>query len=205
MNARTLKTISALVATFGWVAPCFPAMVVSVDMDVGAAGIQGTRKAAPGDTFAADIVLSVDAAGVSSYGISVQFDTTELSLNGATPAANNPVLPGGLGSLVAPTWNNAQGWVHFFNATTLGAGPANTTFTIGTINYLVTSVSDDGLVDVQPGFFVEGADGLFDNAGNSVTPTFKPGYVIVPEPAATGLVTGLMAVLGAIIARRRRC
>jgi hypothetical protein len=146
-------------------------------MDLSTPGIQNTRVASPGDIFSVGIVLTVDPAGVSSYGVSALFDTTELSLYGVTPAANNPALPGGLGSLGAPTWNNAAGWVHSFNGATLGMGPVTTSFLIGIIDYTAVTPLTDGVADITLGFFNAGVDGFFDNAGNPVDPVFNPGYV----------------------------
>src|ERR1019366_5556974 len=185
MKATTLsKAITALVVVFGCVTSGLAQVSFSVDWDLGTAGIQSTRAASPGDIFSVGLVLSVGAAGVSSYSVSALFDTTELSLNGATPAANNPALPGGLGSLGAPTWNNGLGWVHSFNAATLGLGPISTSFTVGTIDYQAVVPVSDGLPDVSLGFFNAGIDGFFDNAGNPVVPTFNPGdVVVVPEPS----------------------
>ncbi len=100
-----LPLLASLLASFGCVAPVFAGIIFSVDMDLGTAGIQPTRVVAPGDIFTVGLVLTVDASGVPSYGISMNFNPAELSLNGVTPAANNPTLPGGLASIAPPTWN----------------------------------------------------------------------------------------------------
>jgi hypothetical protein len=203
MKATTLsKAVTALVVVSGCVTSGLAQVSFSVDMDLGTAGIQNTRAASPGDIFSVGLVLNVDAAGVSSYGVSALFDTTELTLNGVTPAANNPALPGGLGSLAAPTWNNGAGWVHSFNGATLGLGPASTSFLVGTIDYQAVVPVSDGLADVSPGFFNFAIDGYFDNAGNPVVPTFNPGYVVVvPEPSTVALL--FAGTLSMWLARRR--
>jgi hypothetical protein len=196
------KAAIALVASFGCVASGLAQDSFSVDMDLITPGIQNTRVASPGDTFTVGLVLSVDAAGVSSYSVSELFDKTELSLNGS-PAASVPALPGGLFPLAAPVEKNALGQVYSVNGATLGIGPVSTIFTIGTVNYSAVTPLSDGLADIMLGFFNVGVDGLFDNAGNPVTPTFNPGYVesrsgpgTVPDTGST--LTMFLCALAAL-------
>src|SRR6266568_3997329 len=82
MNPKKLVT-AGLLLCFGCVMPVFAANTVSVDMDLGTAGIQSTRVVAPGDMFQIGLVLTVDASGVSSFGISALFNTPQLQLNGS--------------------------------------------------------------------------------------------------------------------------
>jgi hypothetical protein len=79
------------------------------------------------------------------------------------------------------------GWVHSFNGATLGSGPVSTSFVIGSIDLKVSAPVGDGLTDVTPGLFNFGIDGVFNNAGGAVTPTFQSGLIAVPEPRATAL------------------
>jgi hypothetical protein len=190
------KALAGLLLFFTSAVPSWAQVVFSVDMDLLTAGIQNTRLASSGDTFTAGLYVTVDAAGVSSYSVSAQFDTATLSLNGS-PAAAVPVLPGGLASLAPPVENNALGQVYSFNGATLGLGPVSTTFLVGTINYTVlASIPADGLADITLGFYNIGIDGFFDNSGNPVTPLFNSGYVMpVPEPgSATMLFGGIFAL-----------
>jgi hypothetical protein len=202
MNAsRVCKLILGPVALWGCVASLCAADVFSVDMDLATPGIQSSRVVKPGDVFTVGLVLNVDAAGVSSYGVSVEFDSTELKLNGA-PAAVVPVLPGGLSPLITPVENNALGRVYSFTGATFGNGPASTSFTVGTISFQVQSTVNDGLPDISLGLFNLGVDGLFNNAGTPVTPTFQPGYLLlVPEPGT--LVLGFCGALWLWAVRRR--
>ena len=197
--------LPALAALLGGVAGGGAAVVISVDMDPGTVGIQPSRVASAGDTFTADLVMTVGAEGVSSYGVSVNFDTVELMLDGA-PAASYPgLLPGGLTAGPPPLEDNPLGRAWYFNAFTGGAGPSLTSFVFGSIKFKVVTPITDVSEDVTPGFFYfpGAADSMFDNSGASVTPTFVGGSVNgVPEP---GTVTLLLAGLGALsLVRRNR-
>lgn len=78
---------------------------------------------------------------------------------------------------------HALGQVYSFNGATFGAGPASTSFTVGTIGFEVNS----SLADISPGFFNVGVDGCYDSAGNPVVPTFETGPM-VPEPITMALL-----------------
>ena len=196
---KLLKFTAGLLVGCGCVGPASAVDVIFLDMDTGTPGIQSVRTAAPGDMFTIALMMSVDAAGVSSYGISATFDTGELTLNGAPAAANVPF--GGLAPLAAPVENNALGQVYSFNGATFGAGPALGVFTLGTINFKAVAPVTDLLEDVSLGFFNGGVDGFFDNAGNPVVPVFSGGYIdAVPEPSAAAL---LLCGMGAFWMLRR--
>jgi len=191
---RTFSVIGMIAAVLIYTVSTSAQVTIWVDMDPLTPGVQDTLNAAAGQTFSADVGITVGAAGVSSYSISAQLDTTELSLNGVTPAANNPALPGGLSSFFgAPTWNIASGSVHSFNGATLGSGPVSTSFVIGSIDLKVATPVSDGLPDVTPGLFNLGIDGLFNNAGSAEAPVFLSGFVAVPEPMATALFMAAVA------------
>jgi hypothetical protein len=183
-------------------------ITVSVDMDPGTLGIQNTWTPVVGSPFLADLIVTVGAGGVSSYGISFRFDRSELSLNGS-PAATE-ALPTGMTVNLTPgvlEEDNVDGGdgdpaeVLWFEASTLGTGPASTSFSIGTISFNVVSMVDDGIADITPGFFSL-LDGAFDNAGNPVMPTFNVAHV-VPEPSTVALLaTG--SLMGLLWVSRRR-
>jgi hypothetical protein len=174
---------------------------LSVDMDIVAPGIQSIRAASPGDSFTVGLVLTVDALGVSSYGVSALFDNTELSLNGS-PAATE-LLPAGFSFNITPgvaSESNSPGEVLTFEAATFGPGPVSTSFVIGTINFTALGLLlDDSVADITPGFSNVGIDGLFDNGSldkGSAT-VFAPGFVIpvVPESSHLAMVfSGLLFV-----------
>ena len=196
------RIIGGLTSFFGCMTAASAAVIVDVDMDIVTPGIQSTRAAAVGDSFTAALVMTVDGLGVSSYGVSVNFDNVELALNGA-PATTELLPVGFTFNFTAGVSSESQalGEVRTFEAATLGSGPASTSFTIGTIAYTVTAVSDNGIADIAPGLFNVGIDGIFDNLSGVAPTTFNPGYVI-PEP---GSATLLMAVVaGLFVARRRR-
>jgi hypothetical protein len=108
-RTRTFPVIATIATVLICTVSMSAQVTVWVDMDSITPGIQNTLNVVAGQTFTADVGLTVGPAGVSSYSISAQFDTAELSLNGVAPAANNPALPGGLSSLAAPTSNECLG------------------------------------------------------------------------------------------------
>lgn len=175
-------------------------VTVSIDMDTSASspGIQHSRQATPGQVFPVEMWLDVGSAGLSSYGVSVQFDARELEL--MAPHAGWELLPVGCDfnltngvANVIEDLGNGFGQVSTFEAVTLGNGPTNSLFRIGVVDLSVGNVVDDGLPDVIPGLFNTGIDGFFDNAGRPINAVFEPGY-IVPEPSSLVLLT--IGVLG---------
>jgi hypothetical protein len=200
--SRIIKTIAAMAFLAG-AGPLFAAVTVDVDMDTATPGIQSSRTAAVNDTFSIALVMTADAAGVSSYFVSVNFDPIELTLNGAP--ASTELLPAGFTfnfNAGVNSESQALGQVLTFEAATFGLGPVSSSFTIGTIDYKVASVLNDGLADITPGLFNGGVDGIFDNASGDLGPgaVFNPGYV-VPEPAGAML---LLMGTGFLCAARRR-
>jgi hypothetical protein len=179
---------------------------VEVDMDVLTLGIQSTRTVAINDIFDIALVMTTPATGVSSYGISVNFDNTELTLSGAP--ASTELLPAGFTFNATPgvaSESQVLGQVRTFEAATFGAGPVSNSFTIGTITFKATAPLTDGLFDITPGLFNTGIDGIFDNFSNDLQPvaTFTGGKVdVVPEPASAVLLITCGA--GALLSRRRR-
>ena len=168
-----------------------------------------TISALPGDTLSATVSLTADSAGVSSYGISLLFDTDfgdELNLISVNELLTAPftfnVTPGCASTQES---SGAQvGNVLTCEAGTFGAGPSLATVDIMDLVFLVTAnVATDGF-DMETGLFNSGFDGIFDNAGMPVTPTFGQAAVnlLVPEPG-TGLLVGL-GLLGFALRSRKR-
>lgn len=202
-----------LMAASLYTQPTQAQLVISMDMDTATLGIQSTRIASPGDIFDVELVfdLTGQPAGVASYGVSVQFNNTELMLNGS-PAAT-AYLPAGFGfSHFSATGVGAEsndiggglGQVSTFEATTFGLGPTSGTMPVGKISFKVLSPVLFAGADVTPGLFNTGVDGLFDNSSTSIgAVTFNSGSV-VPEPSALALTTSGLLLAGVLIRRLRR-
>jgi hypothetical protein len=197
---KLLKLIAGLLTCFGCTAPAFAQGTLSVDMDIITPGIQSTRSSL--GPFTAGLVMTVGPGGVSSYGISILFDNTELSLVGAPASTELQPLPGGINITAGVALESqALGQVYTFEAATLGLGPVSTSFTIGTINFTATALVNDGLPDITLGFYNAGIDGMFDNAGFAVVPVFANASV-VPEPSTAALL--LCGTLASWMLRRGR-
>lgn len=185
------------------------AQLIVVDMDPGAAGIQSSRLASPGDSITVALVLDLGLSfppGLSSYGFSVRHDTAELDVTAASegvfPTLANLTL--GL-ETVSDDYPASSGYgeVDTFEGFTFTLGPTSGSAVVGTITYTVGSVADDGLADVIPALWNVGVDGLYDNSGSDASGSFafSAGYV-VPEPQEFALVAGLLCA-GAAWLRRR--
>ena len=189
-------------------------LVISMDMDTAMAGIQSSRTASPGDIFDVGLVFDLTGAagGLSSYGVSVQFKNAKLTLNGVpvTSAATEP-LPVGYSFNISPGVSGAAndigggiGNVLTFEAATFGLGPSAGTFTAGLISFKVSGPPALGGVDITPGLFNTGVDGLFDNSSAALSSVvFNSGSLsVVPESTGIGVTfAGLLLTWGVY----RRC
>ncbi len=207
---QTMKTkvIACLVSLLTSITVAPAAVLVAVDMDTVTPGIQSTIIVAPGAIFSVNLLVTSDLAGVSSYGISALFDNTELTLNGVPDsAAATEFLPAGFAFNINAGVNSASqalGQVYTFDAATFGAGPVATMFAIGSISFVASAPVTNASLDVTPGLFNVGFDGIFDNAGGDLGPgaVFVGGTVnVVPEPASAAL---LLAGAGVVALRNRR-
>lgn len=205
-----LSTLVLFIST----ALAFSATAVSVDITFTATSGAGTTGfsnigAAPGDFLTATVSITPDAAGISSYGISLFYDMdfgNELDLILATellpPAFDFNVTPA-----CAATQQSTEalvGYVLTCEAGTFSNGPTvPLPFDIMTILFQVTgNVTGDGF-DIETGLFNVGIDGIFDNAGGVVSPVFgTAGVYLIPEPS-TALLVGL-GLVGIASSRRRR-
>lgn len=156
--------------------------------------------AAPGDIVTAEVHVTAGAEGISSYGISIQFDS-DLDFISATellPAAFSFNLNAGVDG--SDESNGATpGHVLTFEAATFGTGAVGATFLAGTISFRVVAPLSDG-ADIGAGLFNDGIDGVFDSSGYVVETVFGSAEV-TPEP---GTVLLLGAGLAALAGRRNR-
>lgn len=201
----------ALAAATPW-----PASATSIGItftSTSGSGVTGSNSidAAPGDTLTATVSLAIDALGVSSYGISLKFDTdfgNELTLLSATE-----LLPAGFTFNLNPGCQSTQqssatqeGNVLGCEAGTFGTGPVSTSVDIFTVDFEVTAnVATDG-TDMETFLGSSGFDGIFANNSSDVTPTsFGTASVnlLVPEPT-TGFLLGLGVFGLAFLARKNR-
>ena len=215
-QSERVRTVGLGAATFFIGAVfAFNASATTIDITFTATdglGVVGsnTISALPGDTLSASVSISADAAGVSSYGISMLFDTDfgdELNLISVSELLTAPftfnVTPGCASTQES---SGAQaGNVLTCEAGTFGVGPSLATVDIMDLVFQVTAnVESDGF-DIETGLFNAGFDGVFDNVGGPVTPTFGQAAVdllLLQEPG-TGLLVSL-GLLGFALRSRKR-
>ncbi|MCB1701249.1 MAG: hypothetical protein KDI14_10470 [Halioglobus sp.] len=171
-------------------------------------GITGSNEieADNGDVLTADIVLSPGVRGISSYSISVDFDTdfgNELDFSGAVEFLSAPFIFN-----LAPGFNaiestaGTSGHLYSFDAGTFFQGPV-IPFTIAQITFVAGATKTDG-PDIFSGFFDGLIDGAFDNDGLAISPTFGTASVDsatipeVPLPAGIWLFVSALMSLGYI-------
>ncbi len=152
--------------------------------------------AAPGQTITAEIRITADANGISSYGVSVEFngDLDFLSATELLPAAFSFNLSAGVdgsseSSVATP------GRVLTFEAATFGVGAVNVSFLAGTISFRVVAPLNNG-PDITTGLYNAGIDGIFDSEGLELETEFRSAAV-TPEPGTVLLLgAGIAALTG---------
>ena len=196
-----------LPGNIGW-----PDIIVSVDMDPVANGIQSNVSGSIGSEIRAGLWLQLTGTtSISGYNFSVQYDTAELTFQSRT---ETPSVLTGLSELdfSNPT-DSATGILRRFDGGTFNpaGGPSGpfSAVKIGEIVFLAKSpsgsVSD---FDVTPGRFEASADRSFDNNFSEITTliTFNGGsftpVAVVPEPTSMSLI-GLTVLISAFRRRRR--
>lgn len=129
----------------------------------------------PGDPIQAGVVIEIDAGGLSFDGVSVQFDTQELSLSGADPAQElAPPAPvanfdAGVDGF-AEDIGGGHGLVSTFEGATLATGLVKTSFLAANIYSTADSLDGDGTdIDIEPGLYDVGVDFFSDNGDFTVT------------------------------------
>ncbi len=173
-------------------------VIFSIDLDPAVAGIQNTRNVTADQVISAAISLQITGTTkVSGYGVSTRFDATELLLQSyitspptgwfeiapATTTIPSAVVDSDFGSTVI-------GQINSINASNF-AGYIDSSFSglIGSLSFKVAAPVSNGSVDIAPGFYVSGIDGLNDENGFAITSgvVFQGAHInvsAVPEPAA---------------------
>ena len=168
--------------------------------------------ASSGDTLTVTINLTAESAGISSYGVSIEFDTDlidELNIVSVTE-----LLPAGFDFNLTPGPSSTQessgvqkGNILTLEAATFQNGPVSTTFAIGTIEFLVTNnIATDGL-DIFSGLFNVSFDGVFNNNQSMLSPTFNSAMAnasVIPALSKQGMAIFLLLAAGATLAIRYR-
>jgi hypothetical protein len=175
-----------------------------VDLEWAGTGGSNTIGASPGDQLTLEIYVQDADLGITSYGVSIAFDTDlmdELDLVG-DPTELCPLgscLTTGVDSTQESTFGSQVGFVYTFESVTFGAGSFDRML-VGTIDFEVTeNVASDGW-DVFSGEFNTGIDAFFDAQGQPLSPEF--GYAQVPEPG-TALLLGIGLASLAVSSRKR--
>jgi len=172
---------------------------------------------APGDSIGVEMIMTTDAQGVWFYGVSVDFDSTQLGRLSLDAFAN--VLPPGfqlnLGAFGPDDSRGEEGFVSSFAAIGPYGAPnplsENAQFLIATLSFTVTAGILDGPAIVVPGIFNTGVDEILSNEneliGNeyvfrdvSAEYVFQAATIrLVPEPS-----TALLLVVGLALLSRAR-
>jgi hypothetical protein len=151
---------------------------------------------AAGEEFTVDVELVADAAGIASYGVSVEFDAE--GSNAFDVVAVDELLPAGFAfnlsdgvDAIEESEPGLPGSVLTCEAATFGAGPVDSSFVACRIHLISTGV--EGAFTLSSGIFNEGFDGLFDNAAVDVTAQAQYGegtVTVVPEAGAASALAG---------------
>jgi hypothetical protein len=221
---RLLK-LTVLATAFG----LFVSAEASATITVSLVQIGGTYVApgVSGDTLTLNMNVSGTAGDTLGFiGTSILYDPVHLSLNGAVPGAGTtefsfaflPLAPGLLSPIAKSIDHNpnpfgvpaglagVQGWEASAGAGSQITFLGSTSFTLGTINFVLNSAT----TDVIPTFCGTPAcsqsipttgDTAFDLFG-PIPVNFNSFTVEIPEPATAGLV--MLGLLGLAIGGRRQ-
>lgn len=169
----------------------------------------------PGDRVGVEMRMTTDAQGVAAYSVSVDFDGAgdgRIALAGFANVVD-PLLFAF--ELTAPD-TTLPGLVRHFTAANLAPNPAteDTSFVIGSLDFVVTAAITEGPALIAPGLFSSGVDEILSNdlelignhfVFNDVSAEFQfSGATLsakpVPEPSTAVLC--LLGLVGLTLTRR---
>ena len=183
------------------------AIVLRVDMDPVAAGVQTNIIGTPGATITAGLFMELTGTtSLSGYNYSIQYDSNELTFQSRMELPSNLT---GLSELDSSNPNDV-GLLQRFDGGTfnLAGGPTGPfgPVKVGEILFTVKTPSGTASdIDVIPGRFEPTADRSFDNNFAEVTTSISyfggsVSVASIPEPTSLTLVVGSCF---AIVLRRR--
>ncbi len=184
-----LRTLIAAICLLTVLAPSLTSAAPIVELLFTGGG--NTLVVSPGQTFNVDLVMTAGPEGLSSYGVSMQFDSEGLdafdllSVSENLPSAFDFNLSPGPES-TAESGLGLAGGVSTCEAATFGAGASSTSFVACTVQLVSTGLV--GTFTLESGLFSV-FDGLFDSAGvdQSSAAVFANASVTVPEPSSVFL------------------
>ncbi len=175
-------------------------------------GTNAVQVSGAGVTLTLDYVVGIDANGVSSFGLDIEFDTdggNELNILGfseitwANAKANRNLVPiaQGLTKSVESGSAGPEGQLFGFDLFTLGLGPNNLTLAFARMVFVTTAnTATDGLDIFATNERDPTATALFDNNSANIAFALPSASVgLLPEPhgiAMLGLAIGTLAAAG---------
>jgi hypothetical protein len=186
-------------------------VILEIDMDMEADGIQSTRSATVDELFDVGVLMRITGSNtVPIFSFGLDFDNAELSVLSVDTTGR----PLGFGQVNVATFNNATGVVRPFEALNFG-GALDNTFSglVAILQVRAVAPITDGFADITPAYQNLAIDGVIDGTTFGLVPDgVTPGdgglfinsgtlnITAVPEPSALCLC----AIAAGLWHRKRR-